>query len=133
MSRSSLAIAILLALVPIAGAQDLDDPEAMAVIKDGEIGRLERNSVGAYGDLTRFDVSIVWGSAAAARPEGYMARRVRYAADCKAHTLLLVAVSLFDSSGRLIKTMIVPPRAAEPTAPAENSSERRWLQEVCRL
>ena len=62
-----------------------------------------------------------------------MARRVRYVADCKAHTLLLVAVSLFDSSGRLIKTMIVPPRAVEPTAPPEGSSESRWLQEVCRL
>ena len=133
MGRLSLVTTILLALAGAVGAQDQDDPEAMAVIKDGEIGRLERNSVGAYGDLIRFDVSIVWNGAAAARPEGYMARRVRYVADCKAHTLLLAAVSLFDSSGRLIKTMIVPPRAVEPAAPAEGSAESRWLQEVCRL
>lgn len=132
MGKFSLGMAILLALVPMAGAQDLDDPEAMAVIKGGEIGRLERNSIGAYGDLTRFDVSIVWDSAAGARPEGYMARRVRYVANCKAHTLLLAAVSVFDGSGRLIKTMILPPGAVEPAAPAEGSVESRWLVEVCR-
>jgi len=132
MRRSSLGMAILLALVPVAGAQDLDDPEAMAVIKNGEIGRLERGTIGAYGDLTRFDVSIVWDSAASARPEGYMARRVRYVADCKTRTLVLGAVSVFDSSGRLIKTMILPPGAVEPAAPAEGSVESRWMREVCR-
>ena|SRR5215472_12674985 len=133
MSRLSLVIAILLAFVPLAGAQDEDDPEAMAVIKKGEIGRLDRGTIGAYGDLTRFDVSLVWDSAAAARPEGYMARRVRYVADCKAHTLVLGAVSLFDGSGRLIKTMILPPGAVDPAVPAEGSTESGWLREVCRL
>ena len=133
MGRSGLGVAILLALVPMAGAQDLDDPEAMAVVKQGEIGRLERGTISAYGDLTRFDVSVVWDSAAAARPEGYMARRVRYVADCKAHTLLLAVVSVFDSSGRLLKTMILPPGAVDPAAPAEGSVESKWLREVCRL
>ena len=133
MGRSSLGMAVLLALLPIAGAQDLDDPEAMAVIKNGEVARLDRGTIGAYGDLTRFDVSIVWDSAASARPEGYMARRVRYVADCKAHTLLLAVVSVFDSSGRLLKTMILPPGAVDPAAPAEGSVESRWLREVCRL
>lgn len=132
MSRSSLGIAILLALIPIAGAQNLDDPEAMAVIKNGEVASLDRGTIGAYGDLIRFDVSIVWDSAASARPEGYIARRVRYVADCKAHTLVLGAVSVFDSSGRLLKTMILPPGAVEPGAPAEGSAESRWLREVCR-
>jgi len=132
MGRASFGIAILLALAPVAGAQDLDDPEAMAVIKDGEVARLERGTISAYGDLARFDVSIVWDSAAAARPEGYMARRVRYVADCKAHTLVLGAVSVFDSSGRLLKTMILPPGAVEPGAPAEGSTESRLLREVCR-
>jgi len=133
MGRSSLGMAVLLALLPIAGAQDLDDPEAMAVIKNGEVARLDRGTIGAYGDLTRFDVSIVWDSAASARPEGYMARRVRYVADCKAHTLLLAVVSVFDSSGRLLKTMILPPGAVDPVPPAEGSVESRWLREVCRL
>jgi len=133
MGRSSLGTAVLLALLPIAGAQDLDDPEAMAVIKNGEVARLDRGTIGAYGDLTRFDVSIVWDSAASARPEGYMARRVRYVADCKAHTLLLAVVSVFDSSGRLLKTMILPPGAVDPVPPAEGSVESRWLREVCRL
>src|SRR5262245_30155877 len=132
MRRATLRVTILLALVPMAGAQDLDDPEALAVIKSGEVARLERGTIGAYGDLTRFDVSIVWDSAAAARPEGYIARRVRYVADCRASTLVLGAVSVFDSSGRLIKTMILPPGAVEATAPAEGSAESRWLREVCR-
>jgi len=133
MARASLSMAILLALAATAGAQDLDDPEAMAAIKQGEIGRLERDTIGSYGDLTRFDVSVVWDSAAAARPEGYMGRRLRYVADCKARTLTLGAVSVFDASGRLMKTMILPPGAVDPAAPAEGSVESKWLREVCRL
>jgi len=133
MARASLSMAILLALAATAGAQDLDDPEAMAAIKQGEIGRLERDTIGSYGDLARFDVSVVWDSAAAARPEGYMGRRLRYVADCKARTLTLGAVSVFDASGRLMKTMILPPGAVDPAAPAEGSVESKWLREVCRL
>ena len=133
MARASLSMAILLALAATAGAQDLDDPEAMAAIKQGEIGRLERDTIGSYGDLTRFDVSVVWDSAAAARPEGYMGRRLRYVADCKARTLTLGAVSVFDASGRLMKAMILPPGAVDPAAPAEGSVESKWLREVCRL
>ena len=133
MARASLSMAILLALAATAGAQDLDDPEAMAAIKQGEIGRLERDTIGSYGDLTRFDVSVVWDSAAAARPEGYMGRRLRYVADCKARTLTLGAVSVFDASGRLMKTMVLPPGAVDPAAPAEGSVESKWLREVCRL
>jgi len=133
MGRASLSMAILLALAANAGAQDLDDPEAMAVIKQGEVGRLERETIGSYGDLTRFDVSVVWDSAAAARPEGYMGRRLRYVAHCRARTLTLGAVSVFDASGRLMKTMILPPGAVDPAAPAEGSVESKWLREVCRL
>ena len=133
MARASLSMAILLASAAIAGAQNLDDPEAMAAIKQGEIGRLERDTIGSYGDLTRFDVSVLWDSTAAARPEGYMPRRLRYVADCKARTLVLGAVSVFDASGRLMKTMILPPGAVDPAAPAEGSVESKWLREVCRL
>ena len=112
-------------------AQDESTPEAQAVIRDGEAGRLDRNSVSVYGPLTRFEASIVWDEAAGQRPPGHMSRKVRYVAECKAGTLTLAAVGVFDSAGGLAKTLLVPPGAADPVAPKPGSTEARWLREVC--
>jgi hypothetical protein len=113
-----------------AQAQDEAAPESLAQIKPGEVGRLERDSVRDFGQQRRFDVVIVW-SDDAPRPPDHLVRRTRYVADCKAGTLTLAAVGVFDSSGRLVKNMVVPPGASEPRAPAAGSPEARWLQDVC--
>ena len=135
MGKSILGAVILLAVAAVSCtlAQEQSAPEAMAVIKDGEVGRLERDSLKGYGEIARFDVSIVWDDAAARRPAGHMARRVRYVADCKAGTLVVAAVSVFDSSGKVVQTMVFPPGAIDPVQPQEGSPEARWLRDVCRL
>ncbi|HTT36813.1 MAG TPA: hypothetical protein VMH32_03980 [Burkholderiales bacterium] len=115
-----------------AEAQDYTTPEAWAAVKAGEEAHLDTGTVSAVGPLTRFEVTIGWGGSTASRPQDYIARRVRYAADCKAGTLMVVAVGLFDPSGRAFKTLISPPGAAEASAPSAGTQEQRWLNEVCR-
>jgi len=127
-------IALLLALSACCCAEAQDDatPEAWAVVKAGEEARLDIDMVSAVGPLTRFEVTIAWGGSTASRPSDYIARRVRYAADCKAGTLMVVAVGLFDASGRAFKTLISPPGAAEAITPSAGTREKKWLDEVCR-
>ncbi|MEO8630438.1 MAG: hypothetical protein ABI612_20425 [Betaproteobacteria bacterium] len=134
MSDVVLAVATMLALAGGVQAEDLDDntPEGQATIKAGEVGRFDRDSMTEYGTSTRFESSIVWDSASKPRPEGHLARKVRYLADCKANTLVVTAVGVFDVSGRLLKSLITPPGAGEPTAPAAGTPQARWLQEACR-
>ena len=38
---------------------------------------------------------------------------------------------VFDRSGQLTKTMVVPPGAADPIKPEKGSQEAKWLQRVC--
>ncbi len=126
---------IAIGLVLVAGlqvhAQDESTPEEQAAIRPGEVGHLDRGSILAYGPLTRFEASIVWDEAAGARPTGYKSRKVRYVADCKAGTLTLAAVGVFDSEGRAIKTTVVPPGASDAVAPKSGSTEARWLKDAC--
>lgn len=135
MVRKSRLIASVLALVACASAtaQDQNTPEAWAVVKAGEEAHLDTGTISAPGPLTRFEISIVWGGTAASRPPGYMARRVRYVADCKAGTVTVVAVGLFDTSGQPFKTLIAPPGAVEPSTPSTGTREEKWLQYVCRM
>jgi len=134
MGKPILAIVILLAVASAsrAAAQEESTPEAIAAMKNGEVGRLERDSLKAYGEIARFDVSIGWDEAAGPRPAGYAGRRVRYVADCKAATLAVAAVGVADSSGKLVKTLVFPPGAADAVRPLEGSPEAGWLREACR-
>ncbi len=134
MGKAIVAIAAMLAMAGAAQAEDLDDntPEGQATIKTGEVGRFDRDSMTEYGTSTRFESSIVWDSASKPRPEGHLARKVRYLADCKANTLVVTAVGVFDVSGRLLKSLITPPGAGEPAVPAAGTPQARWLQEACR-
>ncbi len=135
MSRAALALAtaaLPLIMAPAVWAQDESTPEGMAVIKEGEVGRLDRDSVREFGQQMRFEVSIRWGDTGAPKPEGHMTRIVRYVADCKAGTVLLVAVAVIDGSGARVKTLLSPPGAADPVAPAAGSLQARWLKDVCR-
>lgn len=128
---SAIAVGFVLAAALQVRAQDESTLEEQAVIRDGEVGRLDRASVSAYGSTTRFEASIVWDEGGGEHPTGHVSRKVRYVADCKAGTLTLAAVGVFDPAGRLIKTTLIPPGAAEPEAPKPGSTEARWLREVC--
>jgi hypothetical protein len=118
--------------VPAAHAQDDATPEAQAAIGTGDQARLDRDSIGDYGEMRRFDVDIAWNDAAGPRPGDHKNRRARYVADCKAQTLTLAAVAVFDRTGLLEKRMIVPPGAADPIKPEAGTPQAKWLQEVCR-
>jgi hypothetical protein len=128
---SGVAIGFVLAAPLQANAQDEITPEEEAVIKPGEVGHLDRGAILTYGPLTRFEGRIVWDEAAGARPVGHMSRKVRYVADCKAGTLTLAAVGVFDSEGKVIKTTVVPPGASDAVTPQSGSTEARWLKEAC--
>jgi hypothetical protein len=133
MQRFISAIAtgvVLSATLPVL-AQDENTPEEQAVIKEGEVGRLDLGSVKAYGPVTRFEASIVWDEARGERPAGHMSRNVRYVADCKAGTLTLTGVAVFGSDGKLIKNTFIPPGAADSAVPKRGSTEARWLREAC--
>jgi len=133
MQRLISAIAtgvVLSATLPVL-AQDENTPEEQAVIKEGEVGRLDLGSVKAYGPVTRFEASIVWDEARGERPAGHMSRNVRYVADCKAGTLTLTGVAVFGSDGKLIKNTFIPPGAADSAVPKRGSTEARWLREAC--
>lgn len=133
MQRLILGIAVGLVLTASlhVRAQDDNTPEGQAVIRNGEVGRLDRRSVSTYGSVTRFEASIVWDEAGGKSPAGHMSRKVTYVSDCKAGTLMLAAVAVFDPAGRLAKTMVAPPGAADPAAPEPGSTEARWLKEAC--
>ena len=127
-----LATALALASALHAYAQDENTPEAMAVIQPGEVGSLLYDSVRAFGANKRFEVSILWADSGVQRPADHLTRKVRYLADCGAGTLTLVAVGVYDRSGRLLKSLISPPGAADPVTPAPGSQQARWLEQVCR-
>lgn len=130
-SVSGLVTGFVLTAVLQAHAQGDSTPEDEAVIKDGEVGRLDRGSVSKAGPVTRFEASIVWDETGGAPPKGHMSRKVRYVADCKAGTLTLAAVKVFDPAGGLIKTTLVPPGAGDSVAPQSGSTEAQWLREAC--
>lgn len=128
--RFAVAVGLVGALQ--AYAQDENTPEAMAAIRQGEVGSLLSDSVRSFGTNKRFEVSILWADSGVQRPPEHMTRKVRYVADCTANTLTLAAVGVYDHSGQLQKSLVSPPGAAEPVAPAPGSRQARWLEQVCR-
>jgi hypothetical protein len=128
---SAIAVGLVLAAALPVHAQDESTPEEQAVIKLGEVGRLDPASVSKAGPITRFEASIVWDEAGGAPPQGHLSRKVRYVADCKAGMLTLAAVKVFDPTGKLIKNALVPPGAADSAFPKPGSAEAGWLKEAC--
>jgi hypothetical protein len=127
---SAILLTCIVAAVPGVQAQD-EDPETQVKIKAGEVARLDRDSIGDYGSTKRFEVDIGWDDAAGQRPADHKTRKVRYAADCKAGTVTIVAVGVFDRTGRLEKRMIVPPGASDPIKPEAGTPQAKWLRDVC--
>lgn len=128
---SAMAVGLVLTAASQVNAENDSTPEEQALIRPGEVGRLDRGSVRSAGPVTRFEASIVWDEAGGPRPTGHTARMVRYVADCKAGTLTLAAVGILDAEGKLIKTTFVPPGSADSAAPKPGSTEARWLREAC--
>jgi hypothetical protein len=117
--------------LPVA-AQNPADPEALARPRDGESASLELDTIRKYGDvMARFEVTIAWADSARPAPSDYGARRVRYMANCEEGTMALAAVALFDRSGALQKTMVVPPGGSDPVKPEKGSDAYKWLRRVC--
>jgi hypothetical protein len=121
----------MVAIVSAVHAQDQNSPETQATIKPGESAHMDRDSIGDYGPMKRFDVDLVWSDASGARPADHKNRKVRYVADCKAGTLTVAAVAVFDRTGMTEKRMMVPPGAADPVKPDAGSPAAKWLQNVC--
>jgi len=127
---SAILLTCIVAAVPCVQAQD-EDPEIQAKIRSGEVAHLDRDSIGEYGATRRFDVDIGWDDAAGQRPANHKTRKVRYVADCKAATLTIAVVGVFDRTGLLEKRMIVPPGASDPIKPETGSPQAKWLRDVC--
>ena len=132
MKRSVMPFAFVAALSLSALAQEDSSPEAMAVVKPGEAVRFDRDSIRDFGQKRSFEIAIVWGDSGAPKPAGHLSRRVRYVADCSAGTLGIASVAVYDATGMLLKSMISPPGAVDPAAPAAGSAQARWLQDVCK-
>jgi hypothetical protein len=45
--------------------------------------------------------------------------------------LFIAAVAVFDRSGALVKRMMAPPGASDPTTPEAGSPQAKWLKDVC--
>lgn len=112
-------------------AQNSYSPEAFAVVKPGENADFNSDTVRTLGELTRFEVTITRRGMQEPQPGGPAERQVRYVAKCASGELTLAAVSLIDDSGRVMKTMTIPPGAGEFTKPEAGSQEAQWLAKAC--
>jgi len=124
-------VLVLLAGAPL-HAQQPPSAEKWAQVQEGEVARLDLQTIRKYGDNQgRFEVLVAWADSSRPAPEDHAARTVRYMADCDAGTIMLAAVALYDRNGNVAKTMLVPPRSVDPFKPAKGSDEAKWLQRVC--
>ena len=128
---ATLAIIAMVAMFA-AASHGADVVEALASISADETASLDAQSIQVRGDLTRFDVKVAWRDPAQ-RPAGTPANRIiRYVAQCTRKVLMVSAVATRDESGRMLKSYVVPPGAADFSAPAEGSREAGWLAAACR-
>jgi hypothetical protein len=119
------------ALAGRAAAQTLD-AETLAQPQEGEAAKLDLQSLQRMGDVIgRFEVVVSWVDATRAPPADYGSRRVRYMTNCEEGTYTLVAVGVFDRSGHLMKTMVVPPGAADPVKAQKGTEAAKWVRQVC--
>lgn len=127
----TLSALALVAVAP-AHAQQPQTPEELAQVREGEVARLDLQTIRKYGDTQgRFEILIAWADSGRPAPEGYGPRTVRYMADCSEGTMMLAAVGLYDRNGQVAKTMLVPPRSVDPVKPQKGSDAAKWLQRVC--
>jgi hypothetical protein len=127
----TLALVALLAGASV-HAQEPGSPESLAQAKEGEVARLDLQTIRKFGESQgRFEVVVAWADTSRPAPEGYGPRQVRYMANCEEGTISLAAIGVFDRNGQLTKTMVIPPGGADPIKPEKGSQEAKWLQRVC--
>jgi hypothetical protein len=127
----TLSVLALVAGTPV-HAQEPGSPESLAQAKAGEAARLDLQTIRKFGESQgRFEVVVAWADSTRPAPEDYGPRHVRYMANCDEGTIALAAIGVFDRSGQLTKTVVVPPGAADPIKPEKGSQEAKWLQRVC--
>jgi hypothetical protein len=115
-----------------AAAPDPGSPESLAQAKEGELARLDLQTIRKFGEAQgRFEVVVAWADSSRPAPEDYGPRQVRYMANCEEGTIALAAVGVFDRNGQLTKTMVIPPGGADPIKPEKGTQEAKWLQRVC--
>jgi len=130
--RGYIVSSLFLFLSLPAGAQDPAGAETLAKPRDGESATLELETIRKFGDaVARFEVTIAWTDPARSAPSDYGARRVRYMANCEDGTLALAAVAVFDRSGALQKTLVVPPGASDTVKPGKGTDAEKWLRRAC--
>ena len=75
MKRRAIHVVLAAALSASALAQEENSPEAMAVVKPGEVVRFDRDSIRDFGQKRSFEIAIVWGDSGAPKPAGFLSRR----------------------------------------------------------
>jgi hypothetical protein len=127
-----LMLAAVLAVLAPARAQTPDSAEALATPQPGEVAELDLQSIKRFGDKAgRLEVNIVRADRGSAPPGSLGPRRVRYVIDCEEETMTLAAVGVFDTSGQVQRSLVVPPGAVDPVKPAKGSPEQKWLRKAC--
>ena len=127
----TLSVLALFAGAAVA-APEPGSPESLAQAKEGELARLDLQTIRKFGEAQgRFEVVVAWADSSRPAPEDYGPRQVRYMANCEEGTIALAAVGVFDRNGQLTKTMVIPPGGADPIKPEKGSQEAKWLQRVC--
>jgi hypothetical protein len=126
-------IPIAFALASAAFAQDAPDTiEALSVIRDSETARLDQQTIQQRGDVTRFDVRVQPRDPEQQATDAPAGRFIRYVARCGEKSMGVAAVATIDRQGKMLKSYVVPPGAADFAVPADGSMEARWLAEACR-
>jgi len=107
-----------------------NSPEFYAMVEAGEEHEFKKDSIRVRAGLTGFVVAI--GGVEDRAPDTPAFRYVRFVGKCGEQTLALAGVSLYDSRGRMMKMMVVPPGGSEFIPPRPSTPEREWLREACK-
>jgi hypothetical protein len=123
-----------LAVAATAHAQPrYDNAEDASRIGEEHAARLQRDTVARFGDVRRFEIRVSWKEPSQ-RPEAEAPLRVvRYLARCESREMALAAVAVFDTSGRMVKSLGVPPGAWDYVKAEEGSAEAEALDSACRM
>ncbi len=130
MNRRLLPLLAALAPLPVL-AQASYSADELATVQFGERVVYDAQSVRTLGELTRFEVMITARPPSERTPGSAAERKVRYAARCTAGELAIAGVTLYDDSGRMLKTIVVPPGAGDYVKPAAGSNEAQWMSRAC--
>jgi hypothetical protein len=126
-----IIFALALAASAAAFAQGAYTVEEVSEIRDFETAVMDGQTIEAVGNDARFEVLVKWRDPEQ-RPPGAPYKRVfRHVARCADGTLAITSITAFDDNGKVIKTYVFPPGAAEFAPAKEGSREQRWVKQAC--